>query len=110
METTWLSHKFGVIQLMGKLGAVFFIPAGFFFFPVSYLDAIPSICLINNATGYVCLGCGMTHAIVSALNGNFEEALSYNWSVVAVLPLLVITWGRQCMRLVGLRKRAFSAI
>jgi hypothetical protein len=108
MEMNWSRNRLGVIQAMGKLGAIFFLPTVLFFLPISYLDAIPTICLINNATGYACLGCGMTHAIVSVLHGNFEEALSYNWRVVAILPLLVITWSRQCIRLAALRGHLIS--
>lgn len=45
-------------------------------------------CLFREVTGLLCPGCGMTHAIVAILHGNFAEAMQENALSLTVLPLL----------------------
>ena len=101
METYWSKNRIGLIHLMGKMGIMLFLPIALFLSPISYLDNTPTICLIKNTVGYECLGCGMTHAIVSIFHGNLDKAIQYNWKVVIVLPSLVMVWGKQLTRLVN---------
>jgi len=51
-----------------------------------------TICIIKNTTGINCIGCGITRAITSLLNGNFYSAINYNISVVIVFPLIIYIW------------------
>ena len=45
-------------------------------------------CLLYNATGYYCAGCGATRAIHALLHGRVIEALHDNALFVAALPFL----------------------
>jgi hypothetical protein len=50
-------------------------------------------CLLYNATGIYCAGCGITRAIHALLHGRVIEALHDNALFVAVLPLLLYVAG-----------------
>src|SRR5476649_1855147 len=50
-------------------------------------------CLLYNATGIYCAGCGITRAIHALLHGRVIEALHDNALFVAVLPLLFYVAG-----------------
>jgi hypothetical protein len=59
--------------------------------------AITPDCLITHLTGFQhCWGCGMTHAIVDCLHGEFRAAWNTNALVYFVLPLLVFEYLRFC--------------
>ncbi len=44
-------------------------------------------CVFLRLTGYECIGCGMTRALLSALNFDFSSAFEYHWMFWSV-PLL----------------------
>lgn len=50
-------------------------------------------CLLYNATGIYCAGCGATRAIYALLHGRMIEALHDNALFVAALPLLLYVAG-----------------
>src|SRR5271155_4662832 len=50
-------------------------------------------CLLYNATGIYCAGCGATRAIYALLHGRVIEALHDNALFVAALPLLIYVIG-----------------
>ena len=50
-------------------------------------------CLLYNATGIYCAGCGATRAIHALLHGRVIEALHDNALFVAALPLLLYVTG-----------------
>jgi len=50
-------------------------------------------CLLYNATGIYCAGCGATRAIHALLHGRVIEALHDNALFVTVLPLLLFVVG-----------------
>jgi hypothetical protein len=50
-------------------------------------------CLLYNATGIYCAGCGVTRAIHALLHGRVIEALHDNALFVAALPLLLYVIG-----------------
>ena len=50
-------------------------------------------CLLYNATGIYCAGCGATRAIHALLHGRVIEALHDNALFVAALPLLLYVAG-----------------
>lgn len=45
-------------------------------------------CLFHLLTGYLCPGCGMTHALLSLCQGNVAQALSENALCLSVFPVL----------------------
>ena len=47
-------------------------------------------CLLYNATGYYCAGCGATRACHALLHGRVLEALHDNALFVALLPLVLL--------------------
>jgi Protein of unknown function (DUF2752) len=75
-----------------KLGALLLLPPGLFLLPLSYMESMPSVCLIKNITGYECPGCGMTHSVFNILHGNFIQAFYYNKLVIVIFPLLAYIW------------------
>ncbi len=75
-----------------KLGALLLLPLALFLLPLSYIDSMPSVCLIKNITGHECPGCGMTHAILNIFHGNFTQAFYYNKLVIVIFPLLSYIW------------------
>lgn len=46
-------------------------------------------CLFHEATGLYCPGCGITRALSSALNLDFEEAFRYNSLLFLLAPMYV---------------------
>jgi hypothetical protein len=50
-------------------------------------------CLLYNATGIYCAGCGATRAVYALLHGRVIEALHDNALFVAALPLLLYVAG-----------------
>ena len=50
-------------------------------------------CLLHNATGIYCAGCGATRAMYALLHGRVIEALHDNALFVAALPLLLYVVG-----------------
>lgn len=58
--------------------------------PVDYLDDRPRLCLLYNAVGRTCPGCGMTRALWRLAHGDVEGALRANWRVAVVTPVLVL--------------------
>ena len=62
------------------------------FIPIEWLNKQPTICLFKIIFGFKCYGCGITRAIISGVQLNFQSALEYNEMVVIVLPLLTYIW------------------
>lgn len=69
-------------------------PLGIVFLLISYLGdplkgpIIP--CIFNKVTGLFCPGCGMTRAINSLMHFRIDQALRYNFLIVAIPPLMLI--------------------
>ncbi|MEP7218020.1 MAG: DUF2752 domain-containing protein [Bacteroidota bacterium] len=58
--------------------------------PDGLLDGGPTLCPIHMLGGTWCPGCGMTRALWSLLHGDVARALSLNWRVLIVAPLLIL--------------------
>ena len=58
------------------------------FFDNTGFDICPSKLFFN----FECLGCGMTRAVMHLHHFQFEDAIFYNYGVVAIYPLLVVIW------------------
>jgi hypothetical protein len=67
------------------LGGVFIL----WCMPLSLIDNGMTLCIIKNATGHTCPGCGMTRAFFHLLHGDISTAYHYNWRIFIVLPILV---------------------
>ncbi len=39
---------------------------------------LPSLCMLRNTTGIPCPGCGLTHAVVAAVHGDWKESFVYH--------------------------------
>ena len=47
-------------------------------------------CVFRKLTGYICPGCGMTHALAEILNGNYKSAWEYNALSITALPIICV--------------------
>ncbi|MDR1792548.1 MAG: DUF2752 domain-containing protein [Bacteroidales bacterium] len=63
------------------------------------LDGKHSICLIKNLFGVECWGCGITKAVIAAVQLDFVRAFQYNKLIIIVMPLLVYLWIKQFIKL-----------
>ena len=48
-------------------------------------DIMPK-CLFYHLTGYECPACGIQRAMHAFLNGNFKEAIAYNYFLIVSIP------------------------
>ena len=56
------------------------------------IESSHTICIIKNISSIDCFGCGITRAIIELINGNFNAAINYNFSVIIVFPMIVYIW------------------
>jgi hypothetical protein len=68
--------------------AIAALGAGALLIPDTVLHLTPA-CLISTLMGEVCWGCGITHAALAFLHGDFAAAWAYNKLSLIVLPLLL---------------------
>lgn len=64
-----------------------------------WLSLIMPPCLISLTSGKPCWGCGITHAIVALLHGDFSLAWDYNPRSFVLVPLLVWVYLRFLTRI-----------
>ena len=88
-RTTWFSTRAQIALAACACGGA-----------TAFLDAVDPNrhavypqCLLYNATGIYCAGCGATRAIHALLHGRVIEALHDNALFVAALPLLLYVTG-----------------
>jgi hypothetical protein len=81
-----------------RLIVLFVLPVVLYFIPIDWLEHQHSICLFKNIVGIECWGCGITRALVSAIQFDFLSAWLYNKLIVIVLPFLVYVWGNLIYR------------
>jgi hypothetical protein len=84
-----------------KFICILTFPFFLYIIPSSWLNSGHSLCLIKNIWGRECYGCGITRAIVSAVQLDFEAAFNYNKLIVAVLPLFIYVWIKTLVKLWG---------
>ena len=72
--------------------AIVIAPLALFFMPFEWLEGEHTLCLFTNVFGVECWGCGITRAVVSALQLRWAEAWEFNRLVVVVFPLLIYVW------------------
>ena len=66
----------------------FYINYAFRLLPFSFF------CPIKKITGFPCPGCGMGHAIISVFNGNYLDALNFNFLIFPFLfsIIIIVIW------------------
>lgn len=64
-----------------------------------WLLAVAPPCLLTSLTDIECWGCGMTRAVVAAVQGQWAQAWALNPRVYVVLPLLTGIFAAFTMRL-----------
>jgi hypothetical protein len=92
MATFW-SKGFRTMRCL-KVILIGLFPVMLRLLPLEWIKNQNSICLIKNITGHECWGCGMTRAVLSAINFEFTDALTYNKLVIIVLPILFWIWAK----------------
>jgi hypothetical protein len=90
MAGNWLKSKV-LLKLIKGVG-ILLTPAIPYLLPVSWLNEQHSVCIFKNIFGHECYGCGMTRAVISAIQLDFKAAYAYNKIFVIVLPLLIYIW------------------
>jgi hypothetical protein len=84
------------IELIGVL----LIPVILYFIPINWFTGQHSVCIFKNIWRHDCYGCGMTRAIISAIQFDFAAAYNYNKIFVIVLPLLIYIWIKTLIKLI----------
>ena len=77
----------------------FIAPVVLFYIPLDWLNKQHTICLVKNIFGVNCFGCGITRAVISGIQLDFDKSFEYNKMVIIVLPLLIYVW---CSKLINL--------
>lgn len=68
------------------------LPFVLYYIPLEWLNKQNTICLIKNIFGVECPSCGITRAIISAVQLDIIKAIDYNKIVIIVLPILIYVW------------------
>lgn len=80
-----------ILVYLKFIGIILF-PILLYLVPLNWLTKQHSICLIKNIFGVECFGCGITRAIISAIQFDFKSAYNYNHLVIIVLPIFIYVW------------------
>jgi len=67
-------------------------PLILYFIPIKWLNEQHTICVFKNIIGKDCFGCGITRAIISCIQLDFEKSFYYNKIIIIVLPILFYEW------------------
>ncbi len=99
-----LSRLLIYLKLVGFLA----FPILLYFVPVIWLNKQQSICLFKTFFDIECYGCGITRAILSAIQLDFESAYVYNHLVVVVLPIFIYIWVKMIIDIIKQIKQKSS--
>lgn len=91
--------KFKFVLQICKLCGLFLLPFLLYFVSLDNLDGKSSICLIKNIFGVECWGCGITKAVIAAIQFDFARAYHYNKLIIIVMPLIVYLWGKAVLKI-----------
>jgi hypothetical protein len=75
-------------------------PLVLFFIPLDWLNKQHTICLVKNIFGVNCFGCGITRAVISGIQLDFNKSFEYNKMVIIVLPILIYLWHSKIKKLI----------
>jgi hypothetical protein len=78
----------------------FIFPVVLFFIPLDWLNKQHTICLVKNIFGVNCFGCGITRAVISGIQLDFNKSFEFNKMVVIVLPMLIYVWYTRIKKLI----------
>lgn len=76
------------------------VPMALYFVPIDWLNKQPPTCLFRNIFDFHCYGCGITRAIISGVQLDFQGAITYNRMIIVVFPLLFYVWLRRVLTLI----------
>jgi hypothetical protein len=74
--------------------------------PADFFDTGRATCLSVVLFNQKCYGCGITRAVQHLIHFDFAAAWEFNKLVVAVVPLLLIVWVQELIRIRRLIKTA----
>lgn len=74
---------------------------------MSFIDAIPHVCLIDKFTGLPCPGCGITRSVLSLYDFKLMDSLRYNPNGLFLITSLVL---QIPMRIVALSNLGCNAL
>lgn len=90
-------NRFAVI-----VGAVCIGGFGIWYYARAPLNAMPQ-CVWRVMTGWYCPGCGSQRFLKALLNGHFREAVSYNYMLLVMVPLLLWLFALEIIRWCGVK-------
>lgn len=83
----------------GKLGGLFLLPFLLSSVSLNEWESKHTWCLFTNIFGIECYGCGITKAIIAAIQFDFLRAWDYNKLIVAVMPLMICLWIKETIKI-----------
>src|SRR5271156_7018418 len=89
IRSTWFTTRAQIVLAACACGGA----SAFLYAVDPNRHAVYPQCLLYNATGIYCAGCGATRAVHALLHGRVLEALHDNALLVAALPLLLYVAG-----------------
>ena len=61
---------------------------------------LPEICIMKNATGFPCPGCGLSRSWISLFHGRFKDSFAHNRMGILVLAYVLLQVGRHLVWLI----------
>lgn len=81
------------------------IPVLLWLIPLKEVSQLQSTCIFKNITEFGCYGCGITRAVISAIQFQWSDAYEYNQLIVIVFPLLSFVWIRYLVKQISLANK-----
>lgn len=60
--------------------------------PVKNNSLLENLCIYKLILKKECFNCGMTRAFLSIVQGEYTNAINYNWRCIVVFPIVVLTY------------------
>lgn len=97
IENTFTHRQISNLAIVTGLTLLFFVPYDFLF------NGSTNYCLHHYLLDFGCPGCGLTRATYLTLHLNIQEALTYNFAIVGLLPFLLL-------ELIGCRNKLYKYV
>lgn len=99
----------GVSQRRGNVlrGGLILLVAGTAYYLFYRGTGIGIPCVFRSLTGWLCPGCGMTHAVVALIEGDPTRAMAYNALLLTAMPVLAVYGGCRVVLYVRRGETAF---
>lgn len=85
--------------LLLYVGGLILLPVVLWILPADFFDHGKSVCLSVLLLDIECYGCGMTRAVQHLIHFDFAQAALYNKLSFIALPLLIIVWVQELIRI-----------